>query len=101
MNFLKNQLIYIVLILLVLADLSYSCYQYSNSYIDGDFSGIVLAVPPYDKVLEDPLGISIFNGETYAATNRFTAHAVMAGYFRTVPFLLQIYFLLLIVFILV
>lgn len=89
MNFLKKQLIYIVLILLVLADLSYSCYQYSNSYIDGDFSGIVLAVPPYDKVLEDPLGISIFNGETYAATNRFTAHAVMAGYFRTVPFLLQ------------
>lgn len=89
MNFIQNKLLYIVLTLLLIAYLSYSCYQYSLSYLDGDFPAIVLAVPPYDKVLEDPLGISTFNGETYAATNRFTAHAVMVGYFRSVPFLLQ------------
>lgn len=89
MNFIRQKLIYVLLLLFLIVDIGYSFYQYSHSYIDGDFPKIVLAVPPYDKVLEDPLGISALNGETYAATNRFTAHAVMVGYFRHVPLLLQ------------
>lgn len=84
-----KKLLYLLLTLLLFADIAYSCYQYSKSTIDGDFPAIVLGASPYDKVLEDPLGFSALAGEKYAATNRFTAHAVMSGYFRTVPFLLQ------------
>ncbi|PZR24286.1 MAG: hypothetical protein DI539_01020 [Flavobacterium psychrophilum] len=88
MNFGKK-LLYLLLALLLFADIAYSCYQYSKSTIDGDFPALVLGVSPYDKVLEDPLGFSALAGEKYAATNRFTAHAVMSGYFKTVPFILQ------------
>ncbi|MHA3788371.1 hypothetical protein ACX0HA_09200 [Flavobacterium hauense] len=85
----SNKILYFILTILLLADLSFSCYQYSKSTIDGDFSVIVLGNAPYDKVLKDPLGFSVLQGESYAATNRFTAHAVMSGYFKSVPLLLQ------------
>ena len=86
-----NYFISIFLGLLLLLDLGYSYYQYSSqSYIDGDFAYIVLGAPPYDHVLGDPLGISALHGESYPGTNRFTAHAVMSGYFKIVPHLLQV-----------
>lgn len=71
-------------------DLCFSYYQYSSqSYIDGDFALIVLGAPPYDQVLHDPFGIAALHGESYPAPNRFTAHAFMSFYFKSVPFLLQ------------
>jgi len=89
--FVRNKYILIncALVILLAADLGFSYYQYSQSYIDGDFAKIVLGYGDYGKVLHDPLGWAALNGETYPGTNRFTAHAVMAGYFRTLPFILQ------------
>jgi len=78
------------LLLLLILDLGYSYHQYaSHSYIDGDFPLIVLGGEPYDQVLQDPLGIAALQGESYPGTNRFTSHAVMSFYFKTIPFVLQ------------
>ena len=81
--------IIVFFLLLIMADLVFSFRQYNNSPVDGDFAYIVLGAAPYDKVLTDPLGISALKGETYAAPNRYTAHAVMSGYFRNIPLWLQ------------
>jgi hypothetical protein len=83
------KIIYIAIALILLGDLIYSYKQYNLSGVDGDFSRIVLGQDNYDKVLNDPLGISTFSGESYPGTNRYTAHKVMSVYFKHVPFLFQ------------
>ncbi|RYD75909.1 MAG: hypothetical protein EOP53_15680 [Sphingobacteriales bacterium] len=84
-----SKLLSVILLVLLAADLGYSFYNYYFSTIDGDFPAIVLATEPYNKVLEDPFGMDVLGGDRYAAPNRFTAHAVMSTYFKTVPFALQ------------
>jgi len=80
----------IAMALLLVADLAYSGYQYYHQALEGDIAGIVLPSEGYTRVLDDPFGISVLtDGETYPATNRYFAHAAMAGWFRTMPFLLQ------------
>jgi len=81
---------YIFLIAVLLADFSYSFCQYYKAPIDGDLVPIVLPTGSYERVLHDPLGFQAFiNNETYPATNRFSAHATLSCYFKTVPILLQ------------
>lgn len=91
LKFKKHTLIIIGLSLLLVIDLVFSFIQYFNSPIDGDFAPIVLGAPPYDRVLVDPFGMGVLQGESYAATNRFSAHMAMVSYFRHVPFWLQLF----------
>lgn len=83
------KVIYIAIALVLLGDLVFSYKQYDRSGVDGDFPRIVLGQDNYDKVLNDPLGISTFSGESYPGTNRYTAHKVMSVYFKHVPFFFQ------------
>ncbi|MBY8963508.1 hypothetical protein KJK34_12160 [Flavobacterium sp. D11R37] len=83
------KIIYIAIALVLLGDLVFSYKQYDRSGVDGDFPRIVLGQDNYDKVLNDPLGISTFSGESYPGTNRYTAHKLMSVYFKHVPFFFQ------------
>lgn len=86
----RHHLIYIFLIAVLLADFGYSFYQYTKAPLDGDLAPIVLPNPGYGKVLHDPLGLqAAIHNEVYPATNRFSAHAALSVYFKTVPLLLQ------------
>lgn len=83
----KNQYFILKLLIFVflLFDIAYSFYQYFGEPIDGDVPNIVSPAPIYEKVLKDPLGLSILNGgEKYAATNRFSCHWMMRIWFTNV-----------------
>ena len=87
----KNKVFYLLLAFLVL-DTVFSFIQYKHLPLDGDMAGLILPSPWYEQVLKDPFAISVLtNGEEYAATNRFFAHYTMAGYFKTMPFFLQLF----------
>ena len=88
----RNIIICSFLGLLLLADFGFSYYQYSQSYIDGDFAKIVLGYKDYNKILHEPFGLAALRGETYPGTNRFTAHAFMSVYFKIVPKILNLFF---------
>ncbi|MDF2454042.1 MAG: hypothetical protein K0R51_35 [Cytophagaceae bacterium] len=89
MNLFKNKLHYVFAALLLL-DIAYSFHQHTQVELDGDMASVALPSPSYQKVLEDPFGLSVlFNHEKYAAPNRFFAHFSMSAYFKTVPSLFQ------------
>ncbi len=76
--------------LLLLADLTYSFYQYQNLPLDGDLPGLVLPQPAYESVLSDPFGWQVIqSGKEYAAPNRFFSHYAVRTYFRVLPDCLQ------------
>jgi hypothetical protein len=78
------------LLIFLLADLGYSFWQYLNFPIDEDLARIVVPDVYYQKVLADPLGISIWQtGEGHQASNRFAAHYSIWAYFRVAPSALQ------------
>jgi hypothetical protein len=83
----------IILVVLLLADISYSFFQYLNQPLDGDLAPIVLPWHHYETVLKDPFGISVLTeGKEYAAPNRFFIHWAMTNYFKSVPLWLQTFF---------
>lgn len=85
----RNSIRYLLL-LFILADLGYSFWQYLNFPIDEDLARIVVPDVYYQKVLEDPLGQTVWQrGEGYQATNRFVAHYTIWSYFRIAPRALQ------------
>lgn len=82
--------LFAILAIMLLGDLAYSAYQYYHQALEGDIARIVLPSESYAKVLDDPFGISVLtDGASYPATNRYFAHAAMAGWFRTMPFVMQ------------
>jgi len=79
-----------VLLLLLLADLGYSFWQYLQFPLDGDLAPVVWPAPPYEPVLHDPFGLRVLlHHKVYAAPNRFFAHFTQFEYFRHVPLWLQ------------
>jgi hypothetical protein len=88
MNSIKNNVSFIIkvfILIILIIDISYSFKQYYGEPIDGDVPNIVNPAPIYQKVLSDPLGISILKGgEKYAATNRFSCHYMMRFWFNDV-----------------
>ena len=75
---------------LLFLDTGYSFVQHLHMPVDGDFTAIVLPGPHYEKVLKDPLGVSVLTGnEVYAAPNRFFVHWTLSALFRNFPLLLQ------------
>lgn len=86
----KTRNLLIIILILLLADLVYSFFQHLHMPLDGDMAGIILPSEAYTPVMKDPLGMGVLlHDRTYAAPNRFFAHATMMGYFKTVPFFLQ------------
>lgn len=74
------------LLLLLLADLGYSFWQYQQFPLDGDLAPIVWPDQNYVAVLHDPFGLrALLKHEMYSAPNRFFAHYFIYEYFRHVP----------------
>lgn len=95
MNSIKNNVSFIIkvfILIILIIDISYSFKQYYGEPIDGDVPNIVNPAPIYQKVLSDPLGISILKGgEKYAATNRFSCHYMMRFWLTMyIPFLVYL-----------
>jgi hypothetical protein len=80
-----------VFVSLILADIVYTFLQnYHVIYIDGDMAGVIVPSDFYRQVLLDPFGFSVlFKHKVYAAPNRFFAHALVSGYFKSFPLLFQ------------
>jgi len=86
----KYSFVYIFLVIALLIDVGYSYYQYSLARLDGDLVPIVAPSEGYTRVLSEPFGWpACINNEIYPATNRFTAHATLSGYFKFMPAFLQ------------
>ncbi|MEO0894912.1 MAG: hypothetical protein AAFY71_00735 [Bacteroidota bacterium] len=80
-------------VFLMLLDAGSYFYQQYQFPIDGDLSRVVLPSEGCKPVLSDPLGISVWQtGEGYVSPNRWGCHAMMYGFFRTVPFVFQAFF---------
>ena len=74
----------------MLADLSYSFWQYLQLPLDGDLTAIAWPSEVYTPVLHDPFGLrALLHHASYAAPNRFFAHFFLYTYFRHVPLWLQ------------
>lgn len=79
-----------LLIIFILADLTFSFLQYYQTPLFGDIQGGVLPEPAVQKVLDDPLGFSaIQTGEKHVNPNRFFSHYLLMTYFRKIPLFLQ------------
>jgi hypothetical protein len=89
----KLKYLLFVCVLFIVADTVYSFLQcYYMMVPDGDMAGIIVPSDSYSKVLQDPFGFSVlFKNEVYAATNRFFTHVFMGAYFKSVPFLFQMF----------
>ena len=81
-----------MLLLLLMADLSYSFYQHYHMSLGGDMSEIIVPTTEagYYDVLHDPLGLGVLlRNEEYSTPNRFFAHWTASAYFKNVPLFLQ------------
>lgn len=86
----NKRLLTSLLILFIGLDLALTFWHNYNLPLDGDLAAIVLPAPWYAPILHDPFGWAVLTKhETYAATNRFFAHAEMGLYWKVVPRLLQ------------
>lgn len=75
-----------ILIVLLLADLTYSFFQYQSITLDGDMASGIMPAEDVKPVLKDPLGISVITEHTvYPNPNRFFAHWAFYTYFNHVP----------------
>ena len=83
---------YILMLIVLLADLGYSFYQHYHMPLYGDMADVVMPSPGkgYYQVLHDPFGLNaLLKNEIYPNPNRFFAHWTTSEYFLNVPLLLQ------------
>ncbi len=86
----KKYILFIVAIVFVMADLSYSFVQYYNESMDGDMTDIILPSPRCEDVLNDPFGWTVLSEQKkYVGPNRYFAHQLMSSYFKNAPIALQ------------
>ncbi len=79
-----------LLLFLLLFDTVYSFQQHYHAPLEGDLARVVVPAEGFDVLMHDPLGMEAsLQQRIYAAPNRFFAHWLMYGYFRSVPFWLQ------------
>lgn len=85
-----HRILYLFLLALVIADLSYSFAQHLSMPLDGDMAGGIVPAKDLLHVLEDPFGISVIKeNAVYNNPNRFFAHWTFYNYFKYVPVFLQ------------
>ena len=86
----KKRYIYYFLLLLLLADLTYSFLQHSSMPLDGDMAGGIVPGEDVKPILKDPFGVSVLTqNAVYPNPNRYFAHWTYYTYFNRVPLLLQ------------
>ena len=78
------------LLVLLLADLTYSFMQHYSMPLDGDMAGGIVPAEDVKLILNDPFGISVItDNAVYPNPNRYFAHWTFFTYFNRVPILLQ------------
>jgi len=86
----KSQGIKIIFILLIVADLVFSFYQYFTTPLFGDIESGVLPDKYVQLIIDDPFGIqAVLSGVGHVNPNRFFSHFIFMEYFQHVPNLLQ------------
>jgi hypothetical protein len=85
-----RRLVYIFLLLLLIADLSYSFKQHLSQPLDGDMAWNLIPANDVKPILESPFGIkAIRENTTYANPNRFFCHWIYRQYLISIPILIQ------------
>lgn len=78
------------LITLLFVDIGYSFLQHYYTPFDGDMAGGIVPAADVKPILDNPLGLKIFNEHiTYPNPNRFFCHWSFYHYFNNVPSFLQ------------
>ncbi len=86
----NKRYIYYFLLLLLLADLTYSFLQHYSMPLDGDMAGGIVPAEDVQPILNDPFGISVITeNAVYPNPNRYFAHWTYFTYFSSIPLLLQ------------
>ncbi|MEO8399063.1 MAG: hypothetical protein ABI550_04510 [Ignavibacteriaceae bacterium] len=82
--------LWIILLLIIIIHVCYSFRQHLNIGLDGDMALLILPSEWYQKVFDDPFGMSVLlKNEIYAGPNRFFAHWIYSKYFKVLPGILQ------------
>ena len=86
----NRRYIYLILLVLLLADLTYSFLQHYNMPLDGDMAGGIVPAEDVKPILKDPFGISVItDNAVYPNPNRYFAHYTFYTYFNYIPLWLQ------------
>jgi hypothetical protein len=86
----KSQGIKIIFILLIVADLVFSFFQYYGTPLFGDIESGVLPDKYVQQIIDDPFGFRMLKtGEKHVNPNRFFSHVMFMEYFRHMPIWLQ------------
>ena len=86
----SKRIIYFLLCLLLLADLSYSFVQHLNQPLDGDMAWNIVPSNEVKPIFDNPLGTDVIvKNLRYPNPNRFFCHWSMKEYFLNVPLFLQ------------
>ena len=79
-----------ILLIFIISDIGYSFVQHLQMPLDGDMAESILPANGYEKIFQDPFGISVITQNAiYPNPNRFFAQWTFATYFQTFPFILQ------------
>jgi hypothetical protein len=82
--------LYIILFLLLLADVGYSFLQHLSQPLDGDMAWNIVPANDVKQVLKSPFGLgAILKNQTYPNPNRFFCHWIFREYFLFAPLFLQ------------
>lgn len=85
-----KRIIYYILLLFLLADISYSFVQHLKMPLDGNMAAGIIPSNDVKKIFEDPFGISVITkNAVYPNPNRFFAHWTFSKYFLYTPIALQ------------
>ncbi|MDO7847949.1 hypothetical protein Q5H92_16405 [Hymenobacter sp. M29] len=81
-----------LLLAFIALDTAYTFWQNHQLPLDGDLVTIVLPEEKCVPIMNDPFGWSVITQDAhYSGTNRFFAHAAMTVYWKTMPFVLQLF----------
>ncbi len=85
-----KKVLYIVLVMLIFADLGFSFSQHYNMPLDGDMAESIIPSKECQPIFENPLGIKVITSkQKYHNPNRFFAHWAYHEYFNRIPVFLQ------------
>lgn len=83
----KKTLLFLVIILII-ADITYSFLQHYNTPFDGDMAGGIVPAEDVRFVLNNPLGLDVFSEkDNYPNPNKFFCHWSFYQYFNNAPHL--------------
>ncbi len=85
-----NNKFLIILVVLIIADYSYSFYQYYNTTLDGDMANLIIPSESFQTVFDDPFGFqTILNDHPHSNPNRYFSHLMVRVYFTYIPNILN------------